>query len=360
MNMNIHITKFSLFIITSISFVSICSYLQNKSKNNLHNEFIKINKSLENTEKTIYNTDKQSDKQSEKQSEEQSIKQSEEQSIKQSIKQTEEQSIKQSIKQTEEQSIKQSIKQSEEQSEEQSIGYLRLITKKKEEVEFEKENPDEIIIKIITDEKICIDTEQLVFNIISETTNKNINLILNVCGANINVVLRICHCLYTYKKLNPENKIKIYVIKYAYSAGTYISLMADELYLNDYALLSPVDTQLSSHIDSYSANDYIEFSENENTKNTSILNNILLMSIVARKNNNMCKDIFKKYVFNNNKKYTVKQRNTIMTKFLHTEKPHISIIDKEDVENLGIQITGNVPEKIMQIYKETMDDNCIE
>ncbi len=237
-----------------------------------------------------------------------------------------------------------------------SISLLRTKTKTKSEIEFESENPNEKIIKIICDDedRICYKLEREINKQISQTKNKDLNIIIETQGANICIGLSICNHLYIYKKLNPENKVKIYVPKYAYSCGTIIGLMADELYLNDYAFLSPVDVQLNLNIETYSSNDYIAYSEHEDGKTIGLENNSLIMSILAKKYDNISQTIFNKFVFNNCEKYTPKTRKRIVNKFLHTEYPHIMIFDSDDIQSVGIEVKGVVPENIMSIYKDTL------
>jgi hypothetical protein len=246
-------------------------------------------------------------------------------------------------------------KKNESKELEESVGYKRAKYIGTIEKNFLDENSDEMVIKIICgdDEKICWKTESHVTNLLSKTRGKNINLIVETMGSSISNVLPISNCLHIYKKLNPDNKVKIHVPRYSYSSGSIIALMADELYLNDYAFLSPVDTQLGIDIEVFSINDYIEYSADENGKTMDITKNSLMLSIISKKYDNLSKFIFSKYIFNGDTKYSPKKRKKIMDKFLHTELPHVAIFDKEEIEKTGIKIKGNVPENIMSIYHDT-------
>ncbi len=224
------------------------------------------------------------------------------------------------------------------------------------EITFEKSNPDEIIIKIIcpNGEKISWDIELKMKKIISKTTNKNINLILENCGGNFMSGMQICNILHIYKKLNPQSKIKVFIPEYSLSTGTYIALMADELYLNDYAFLSPVDVQIMLEQEFYSVNEIIEYSENENSKVMDLERNSLIMSCCAKRYVNASVKCFNKYIFNNCSKYTPKTRKIIIDKFVHSKLPHNISFDKEDIEETGIKIAGTVPQEIMEIYEQAI------
>ncbi len=224
------------------------------------------------------------------------------------------------------------------------------------EITFEKSNPNEIIIKIICPdgEKISWGIELKIKKLISKTTNKNINLILENCGGNFMSGMQICNILHIYKKLNPKSKIKVFIPEYSLSSGTYIALMADELYINNYAFLSPVDVQIMLEQEFYSVNEIIEYSENENSKIMDLEHNSLILACCAKRYVNASIKCFNKYIFNNCSKYTPKTRKIIIDKFVHTKLPHNTSFDKEDIEETGIKIAGIVPTEIMEIYEQTI------
>lgn len=237
----------------------------------------------------------------------------------------------------------------------------RILTKTKSEIEFESTNPTQVIIKLIynddnnDDDYFCWKIERRIIDSVSSISGKDLNIIIQTEGGPVRYVVSICNALYIYKKINSANKIKIYVPKFAYNTGTYVALMADELYLNDYALLSPVDIQLNLTIENFSSNDYIKYSEDDDRKTTDIFKNSLMMSIVSKKYMNLSTFIFNKFIFNNCNKYNPKIRKQITNKFIHTEYPHFITFDKDEIINSGIEIKGNVPKEIMDIYKEAIE-----
>lgn len=224
------------------------------------------------------------------------------------------------------------------------------------EVAFLNSNPDEIIIKIICpeEEKINWGFELEIKKILSKTSNKNINLILESNGGNFTTGMQICNTLYIYKKLNPQSKIKVYVPSHSLSAGTLIALMADELYLNDYAFLSPVDVQIMFEQSYYSVNEIIEYSEDENSKVMNLEHNSLIMACCAKRYINASIKCFNKFIFHNCNKYNPKTRKIIIDKFVRTKLPHSISFDKEDIEESGIKINGNVPIQIIEIYEQAI------
>lgn len=232
----------------------------------------------------------------------------------------------------------------------------RMMTKTKSEIEFEFNNQNQVIIKIICrdDDEICRKFERKIIDLISSIYNKDLNIIIETESVTIRCAVSICNSLYIYKKINPLNKIKIYVPKYVYNTGTYIVLMADQLYLNDYTLLSPTDIQLNLAIEKFSVNDYIKYSDDDDRKTTDIFKNSLMMSIVATKYLSLSTFIFNKFIFNNCNRYNPKIRKQITNKFINTEYPYVITLDKDEITNAGIEVAGNVPKEIMDIYNEVI------
>ncbi len=241
-------------------------------------------------------------------------------------------------------------------SNEKELVIKRFDFKSDEEILYENSNPNDIVIKILCEdeEKIYYKLESVIVKKILSNPNKNINLILETNGGNFITAIKLCNILYIYKKLNPECKVKIYVPKYSFSAGTYITLMADELYLNDYAFLSPVDVQINLEQDFYSVNELIEYSEDEKSKIIDLQRNSLILTYCAKRYHNLSIKCFNKFIFSNCNKYTPKVRKNIIDKFVNTKLPHTTCFDKEDLEELGIKIKGNVPNEIMEIYEKTI------
>ncbi len=244
--------------------------------------------------------------------------------------------------------------ESEESTDEKLIKkYLRAIKMKTpSEIEYEESNSNELIIKLIVP-KIIWDFENEFIKVLKSTRNKNLNILIETSGGKIPSIHNICNALYIYKKLNPKNTIKTYVNSFAYSGGTIIALMGDQLYMDDYAFLSMVDTQLHLDQEIHSVNDIKNLNcntdENPNNPNNPI--NPSLLVKLATRYDNLIKKIFEKFLFHG-KKYNKKQKNTIINRLNYSDTPHIESLDKEDLNEIGIVISGNIPIEIKKIFDE--------
>ncbi len=241
--------------------------------------------------------------------------------------------------------------ESEESTDEKLIKkYLRAIKMKTpSEIEYEESNSNELIIKLIVP-KIIWDFENEFIKVLKSTRNKNLNILIETSGGKIPSIHNICNALYIYKKLNPKNTIKTYVNSFAYSGGTIIALMGDQLYMDDYAFLSMVDTQLHLDQEIHSVNDIKNLNCNTDENPNNPINPSLLVKLATRYDN-LIKKIFEKFLFHG-KKYNKKQKNTIINRLNYSDTPHIESLDKEDLNEIGIVISGNIPIEIKKIFDE--------
>jgi hypothetical protein len=210
-------------------------------------------------------------------------------------------------------------------------------------------------ILIIINDNIDNKIEEIIKNKLY-IKNKNIDIILETFGGTTMSSKNICNMLYNYKKLYPKIIIRIFIPSHAYSAGTIIALMADELYMNYYSFLSPIDTQSSAsrnEID-FSCND-IQYVLNKKSNN-SIFNNLDLLYLKNKKILLASNDIIDKYIFAI-KNYTKKEKIKIKKNLLYTLSPHFYTFDITELIDMGIKIQGEVPNSIMEIYYQLKKKN---
>ena len=67
-----------------------------------------------------------------------------------------------------------------------------------------------------------------------------LNIVLYCEGSNVSSSDAIINIL-----LMHEGFINIYIPRYCYSGGSMVALCGDNIYMNNYSLLSPVDPQIS-------------------------------------------------------------------------------------------------------------------
>ncbi len=90
--------------------------------------------------------------------------------------------------------------------------------------------------------------------IINYLINTNVeNIILDTDGGSVVASDRLLSHI-TKSKI----KLKIYVIRKAYSAGTVLALSADKLYMDKNACLSPTEPQITLENDTYSVKDFMD------------------------------------------------------------------------------------------------------
>ena len=85
-----------------------------------------------------------------------------------------------------------------------------------------------------------------------------LNILIYVSGGEIGPSDAIFHILSKH-----EGVINVYIPTYAYSAGSMLALCGDNIYMNEYSLLSPVDPQVeyNKEIDQISVRSMIDLKE---------------------------------------------------------------------------------------------------
>ncbi len=99
-------------------------------------------------------------------------------------------------------------------------------------------------------------------NLIKNTNYNIIDLILETYGGYVSDNDMIMDIMETFKNINKKNKFRGHIINYAKSCGTMLALSCNEIYMNDYAYMSPTDPIIDYNENSYSAKHIIDSYQN--------------------------------------------------------------------------------------------------
>lgn len=139
-----------------------------------------------------------------------------------------------------------------------------------------------------------------------------------------------------------QGKINIYVPEYAFSAGTIIALSGDNIYMNWYSLMGPVDSQM----------DYEFNSELEISFSTKYIKNIktksdreYLQKCLAKAYHNEAEECLRSVLGNN------ENIEIIIDTLLNTKYSHEFNFSKQDLINLNLPIIKkDISCKIMDLF----------
>ena len=196
-----------------------------------------------------------------------------------------------------------------------------------------------------TDTMICEKTYEKLRDLLIKTNGKDVDIIINTDGGSVAHTKQICNALTTYRLKNPNNKIKVHVPFKSMSGGTIISLMADELYMNDYAMLSPVDPQIGG-LSKYGIDRILDKKTNGEGPHdiTFYLDNTF------KQNFELLERIFDNDI-SKVPKYT-NDVNDLKTTLLSANRSHYESYNVEECGSIGIEISGTVSDQIMKVYEE--------
>ena len=163
--------------------------------------------------------------------------------------------------------------------------------------------------------------------------NENINIVINSTGGDISSSDAIINILLLHK-----GKINIYIPRIAYSAGTMIALCADQLYMNNYSLLSLVDPQIDIGEETYSVKSFLNLKRNNGIVNLSEDNQLMFYE---------CKKLYDDNIRNMNKilknKYSKRVIKRIIKEFGEALYPHEKQFNIIDLKNMEINVKSPVP-----------------
>jgi ClpP class serine protease len=178
-----------------------------------------------------------------------------------------------------------------------------------------------------------------------------ISIILNTVGGYISSSDLIVEILKNYK-----SKVTIYIPCYAFSAGTMLALCGDEIYMNDYSMMGPVDPQLTYNIDDKGYDDTSSQCLLKLIKEKEDVDDQLYLKALESKflhddNMNNLRSILDEKNIN----LTKKKRKKLLTELGSGKYPHHKPFSVKKIKNLGIDIKVPVPNDINILFNEFID-----
>jgi ATP-dependent protease ClpP protease subunit len=190
-----------------------------------------------------------------------------------------------------------------------------------------KNNCKLIVIKQEMEENIDFDIALKIQTIFSNLPKgKNVDIILHTLGGCLYSTIMINNIFKTF-----SGKIRVFVPIYAYSAGTLLSLMANELYANVYSQFSPCDPQSTIH-------DFGTFSSKDLAKLSSKKDKIKLFTERAKSVNTQLELI------------TQDQNNKVKEMLFSGKIPHDTSLSVNDMKKLDVVVNTPCPDEIIKIF----------
>lgn len=186
------------------------------------------------------------------------------------------------------------------------------------------------------------DSEAILRAIRMTPPNMPIDIILHTPGGLVLATEQIAHALIQHKA-----KVTVFVPHYAMSGGTMLSLAADEIIMDENAVLGPVDPQLGQ----YPAASIVKVVE-EKDKNK-VDDETLILSDVSKKALKQTKEFVKKVLLAKN--YSEEDAEHLSQTLTEGRWTHDYPITYEEAKELGLRVATNVPKEIyalMNLYPQ--------
>ena len=208
----------------------------------------------------------------------------------------------------------------------------------------EMSDTDIKINKLLNNYLIPIDDHMSFMKCIQNTKYEELDLIIHSEGGDIFSCDTIVNILLSF---NGEKNA--YVPYHAFSAASVVTFSCDNIYIDKFAQLGPVDPQISVSIDNESDEEYVPAKTLIKMNRRGILDKELLISYYEGK---LLYDdgirTFKKILGN---KYENKVKNKIVTEFCSGKYPHSKPFNVNDLIDMEIELNVFIPEDINIISK---------
>lgn len=179
------------------------------------------------------------------------------------------------------------------------------------------------------------DSEQILRAIKLTDDDMPIDMILHTPGGLVLAAEQIANALSRHK-----GKVTVFVPHYAMSGGTLLALAADEIVMDENAVLGPVDPQIGT----YPAVSILQaVSEKDPNK---VDDETLILADMSRKAIQQVKDTVKRIACCT---YTPEQAEKLADELASGRWTHDYPIRVEEAQELGLKISTEVPEEIYQL-----------
>ncbi|MDL1956979.1 MAG: ATP-dependent Clp protease proteolytic subunit [Candidatus Desulfofervidus auxilii] len=179
------------------------------------------------------------------------------------------------------------------------------------------------------------DSEEILRAIRMTDANIPIDLILHTPGGLVLAAEQIAFALKAHKA-----KVTVFIPHYAMSGGTLIALAADEIIMDPYAVLGPVDPQLGQ----YPAASILKVLEQKNLND--IDDETLILADISNKAIKQVKKCIKNILMG---KMPEKKAEEIADLLSRGEWTHDYPITYEEAKELGLPVSTNMPVEIYQL-----------
>jgi len=184
---------------------------------------------------------------------------------------------------------------------------------------------------------ISIEDSEAVLRAIRLTPdNMPIDIILHTPGGLVLATEQIAHALIQHKA-----DVTVFIPHYAMSGGTLLALAADQIVLDENAVLGPVDPQLGN----FPAGSIIKVTE-EKDKNK-IDDETLILADISKKAINQVRNFIKKILLANN--YSEESSERLSQVLTEGKWTHDYPIAFEEAKEMGLNVSSEMPKDIYEL-----------
>ncbi len=240
--------------------------------------------------------------------------------------------------------------------------YSEMLLEAIEEIEEENNSKILFIVDDVDDwkkykDEIPSNLTRRMITLYSSSTETFFNWYSKVCeeeGQTLDVIIytdggctRMCDIV--CKILNESKcEVNTYIPYHAFSSGTLVAFSSDNIYMNNYSFLSPVDAQssLNNSDEYYSSDAYLKLLEN--VKNLRMYSNSYLSTIDNSKLHDETLDYLREIFIK--KGLTEDECNSIIEVFGSGKYSHSSVFSYKQVINCGLDVTLGIPDDINNLF----------
>jgi ClpP class serine protease len=212
---------------------------------------------------------------------------------------------------------------------------------------FEKKRESRVIVLIHRQETMSLlgfpifryididDSEEVIRAIHMTDPDIPLDLVLHTPGGLVLASYQIAHAV----RLHP-GKVTVYIPHYAMSGGTLIALAADEIMMEEHAVLGPVDPQLGE----YPASSLVKLAENKPIAD--IDDKSWLLADIAKKAVEQIRAQVKSLLEG---KYPSEKAEELARILTEGKWTHDYPITYEEAKNLGLHVVKDIPPELYQL-----------
>ncbi|HDN85874.1 MAG TPA: hypothetical protein ENG49_01465 [Candidatus Omnitrophica bacterium] len=181
------------------------------------------------------------------------------------------------------------------------------------------------------------DSEEVIKAIRMTPPDMPIDIILHTPGGLVLAAIQIAHAL-----MRHPAKVSVFIPFYAMSGGTFIALAGDEIFMDEHAVLGPVDPQLGEYPAASILKVVSQKDKNELEDKT------LILADVAKKAINQLESEVTKLLKKHFSEEEARELATILSSGKWTHDYPISF---EEAKRMGLLIRKDIPQEIYQLME---------